>query len=56
MDAAEIKALIKALQEQRELALNGFRCDTMTEEQIHYVKEGMKIAFYSCIETLKEEL
>jgi hypothetical protein len=28
----------------------------MTKEQIHYVKEGMKIAFETCIETLKDEL
>ena len=56
MEAKYIKVLIKALRSQRDSVLKGFRCETMTEEQIHYVKEGMKIAFETCIETLKDEL
>lgn len=56
METKDIKALIKELRKQRDLVLKSFRCETMTKEQIHYVKEGMKIAFETCIETLKDEL
>lgn len=56
MKAKDIKALIKAMREQRELSLTSFRCDTMTKEQIHYFKEGIKAGFDDCIFILEDEL
>ena len=56
MEASDIRAVIKMLNQQKKLSLDSFKCETMTKEQVHYVKEGMKIAFSICIETLKDEL
>lgn len=55
MKAKDIKALIKAIKAQRELALASIKSD-MTDEQMHYVKEGMKIAYDDCIFILEDEL
>ena len=55
MKVQEIKALIKAIKEQRKRALASIKSD-MTDEQMHYVKEGMKIAYDDCIFILEDEL
>lgn len=55
MEAKEIRALIKAIKAQRKLALSSIKSD-MTDEQMHYVKEGMKIAYDDCIFILEDEL
>lgn len=55
MKAKDIKALIKAIKAQRELALSSIKSD-MTEEQMHYFKEGMKAGYADCIFILEDEI
>lgn len=55
MEAKDIRALIKAIKAQKKLALATIKSD-MTDEQMHYVKEGMKIAYDDCIFILEDEL
>ena len=55
MEAKEIRALIKAIKAQRKLALSSIKSD-LSKEQMHYVKEGMKIAYDDCIFILNDEL
>ena len=51
-----IEDLIKKLEEQKRIAVDGIHSPTTTDEQLHYVKQGMQIAFALCIETLEDEL
>ena len=55
MEAREIRALIKAIKAQRKLALSSIKSD-LSKEQMHYIKEGMKIAYDDCIFILEDEL
>ena len=55
MEAKEIRALIKAIKAQRKLALSSIKSD-LSKEQMHYVKEGMKMAYDDCIFILEDEI
>ena len=55
MNVKDLRTIIKAIKAQRKLALKSIRSD-MTAEQMHYVKEGMKIAYDDCIFLLEDEI
>lgn len=55
MEAKEIRAFIKAFKQQQKLSLKSIKSD-MTEEQMHYFKEGMEAGYADCIFILEDEI
>lgn len=50
-----IKSLEKEIKNQMPVVLDGIKCDTMTEEQLHYFINGVMKGMNLCIDILKEE-
>lgn len=50
-----ISSLIKEIKNQNKVILDSIQCQSMTEEQLHYFKQGLKIGLMSAIDILKEE-
>ena len=50
-----ISSLIKEIKNQNKVILDSIQCHSMTEEQLHYFKQGLKIGLMSAIDILKEE-
>ena len=50
-----ISSLIKEIKNQNKVILDSIQCDSMTEEQLHYFKQGLKFGLTTAIDILKEE-
>lgn len=50
-----ISSLIKEIKTQNKIILDSIQCQSMTEEQLHYFKQGLKLGLMSAIDILKEE-
>ena len=50
-----IKGLEKEIKSQMSVILDSIKCDTMTEEQLHYFINGVMRGMNVCIDILKEE-
>lgn len=50
-----IKSLEKEIKNQLPVVLDSIKCDTMTEEQLHYFINGVMKGMNLCIDILKEE-
>lgn len=50
-----IKSLEKEIKNQMSVVLDSIKCDTMTEEQLHYFINGVMKGVNLCIDILKEE-
>ena len=50
-----ISSLIKEIKNQNKVILDSIKCDSMTEEQLHYLKQGLKFGLMTAIDILKEE-
>lgn len=50
-----IKGLEKEIKTQMSVILDSIKCDTMTEEQLHYFINGVMRGMNLCIDILKEE-
>ena len=50
-----ISSLIKEIKNQNKVILDSIKCDSMTEEQLHYFKQGLKFGLMTSIDILKEE-
>lgn len=50
-----ISSLIEEIKKQNRVILNSVQCESMTEEQLHYFKQGLKYGLMSAIDILKEE-
>ena len=50
-----IKSLGKEIKNQMSIVLDSIKCDTMTEEQLHYFINGVMKGMNLCIDILKEE-
>ena len=50
-----ISSLIKEIKNQNKIILDSIQCESMTEEQLHYFKQGLKFGLMGAIDILKEE-
>lgn len=50
-----ISSLIKEIKIQNKIILDSVQCESMTEEQLHYFKQGLKFGLMTAIDILKEE-
>lgn len=50
-----ISSLIKEIKNQNKVILDSIQCESMTEEQLHYFKQGLKFGLMTAIDILKEE-
>lgn len=50
-----ISSLIKEIKNQNKVIIDSIKCDSMTEEQLHYFKQGLKFGLMTAIDILKEE-
>lgn len=50
-----ISSLIEEIKKQNRVILDSIQCESMTEEQLHYFKQGLKYGLMSAIDILKEE-
>lgn len=50
-----ISSLIEEIKQQNRVILDSIQCESMTEEQLHYFKQGLKYGLMSAIDILKEE-
>ena len=50
-----IKSLENEIKNQMPVVLDSIKCDTMTEEQLHYFINGVMKGMNLCIDILKEE-
>ena len=50
-----IKGLEKEIKTQMSVILDSIKCNTMSEEQLHYFIEGVMRGMNICVDILKEE-
>lgn len=50
-----ISSLIEEIKKQNRVILDSVQCESMTDEQLHYFKQGLKYGLMSAIDILKEE-
>lgn len=50
-----ISSLIEEIKKQNRVILDSIQCESMTDEQLHYFKQGLKYGLMSAIDILKEE-
>lgn len=50
-----IKALENEIKNQMPVVLDGIKCDTMSDEQLHYFVSGVEKGMKLCVDILKEE-
>lgn len=50
-----ISSLIEEIKRQNRVILDSIQCESMTDEQLHYFKQGLKYGLMSAIDILKEE-
>lgn len=50
-----ISSLIEDIKKQNRVILDSVQCESMTDEQLHYFKQGLKYGLMSAIDILKEE-
>ena len=50
-----ISSLIEEIKQQNRVILDSIQCESMTEEQLHYFKQGLKYGLMSAIDIIKEE-